>query len=44
MSPGPRRLPQAGRALGRSLHEFRQRLAGRDPTALDPQPDDADRR
>ena len=27
---GPKRLPQTGRALGRSLHEFKEGIAGRD--------------
>lgn len=27
---GPRRLPEAGRALGRGLREFRDSLSGRD--------------
>jgi sec-independent protein translocase protein TatA len=27
---GPRRLPQTGRALGQTLHEFREAIAGQD--------------
>lgn len=27
---GPRRLPQTGRALGRTLHAFREGIAGQD--------------
>jgi sec-independent protein translocase protein TatA len=27
---GPRRLPQTGRALGRTLREFREAIAGED--------------
>jgi sec-independent protein translocase protein TatA len=27
---GPKRLPEAGRALGRALHEFKQGVSGRD--------------
>jgi sec-independent protein translocase protein TatA len=29
---GPRRLPQTGRALGRSLREFREAIAGQEAT------------
>jgi TatA/E family protein of Tat protein translocase len=31
---GPRRLPQTARALGRTLHEFREGAAGRDPAPI----------
>ena len=33
---GPKRLPQTGRALGQSLREFREGIAGRDGDAADP--------
>ncbi len=35
---GPRRLPQTGRALGRSLREFKEGIAGRDTPARDTPP------
>ncbi len=45
---GPKRLPEAGRSIGRGLHEFRQALsahADEDPAApprtLDSRPPDA---
>jgi sec-independent protein translocase protein TatA len=31
---GPKRLPQAGRALGRGMREFRDGITGRDDTML----------
>jgi sec-independent protein translocase protein TatA len=34
---GPKRLPAAGRSLGRGIREFKDGLAGReDPPELDP--------
>lgn len=36
---GPKRLPQAGRALGRSLREFKDGITGcEEPQALNPDP------
>ena len=36
---GPKRLPQAGRALGQSLREFKHGIAGRDePQTPNPEP------
>jgi sec-independent protein translocase protein TatA len=36
---GPKRLPQAGRALGKSLREFKHGITGREePQALNPEP------
>jgi sec-independent protein translocase protein TatA len=31
---GPKRLPHAGRALGRSIHEFKQAITGRGPRTI----------
>jgi sec-independent protein translocase protein TatA len=28
---GPKRLPEVGRSLGRSMHEFKRSIAGGDP-------------
>lgn len=36
---GPKKLPEAGRAVGKGLREFRESLSG-----LDPSDDDDDRR
>ena len=38
---GPSRLPQAGRALGQSLREFRDAVAGREADEPEPQGDRA---
>lgn len=37
---GPKRLPDAGRSLGRGMREFKEAITGRDsdPAALDPSP------
>jgi len=35
---GPKRLPQAGRALGTSIREFKNALTGQDSPRLDTQP------
>jgi sec-independent protein translocase protein TatA len=32
---GPRRLPDAGRSLGRGLREFKESVSGRDPDAAE---------
>jgi len=32
---GPKRLPDVGRSLGRSIHDFRGGLAGADPRATE---------
>ena len=33
---GPKRLPDAGRSLGRGMREFKDSLTGRDPTGVVP--------
>ncbi|MGI8595046.1 MAG: twin-arginine translocase TatA/TatE family subunit [Solirubrobacteraceae bacterium] len=33
---GPKRLPDAGRSLGRGLREFKDSLTGADPRESDP--------
>ena len=34
---GPKKLPQAGRSLGRGMREFRDGIAGRDEPSEEPQ-------
>jgi sec-independent protein translocase protein TatA len=41
---GPKRLPDAGRSLGRGLREFKDSVSGREPAELDaPAPAPAER-